>query len=154
MTLGPSLGAFLGSAFFAFLCAYILFNLSRDQKIKRNPQGAEEAVEQNVKHKFLQLILWGLLLLSLLINGQAVVDMSSQSCAWQVVNETVTGNLTTYGQNYVCHVEENVAAVQYQRLIYLLAVRLIGIYIVLYFLAMMAKKIAEMRRENNRRQGR
>ena len=154
MVLGPSLGAFLGSAFLAFLCAYILLNLARDKEVKRSPDGTEEVVSHNVKHKFLQLILWGVILLALLINGAAVADMSSQTCDWVVTNETVSGNTTTYSHSQVCEVEENTQALLYQRLIYALGIPLIGFYIVINFILMGFRKVAEMRREDRRRQGR
>lgn len=169
MILGPSFGAFLGTAFFAFLCAYILFNLVRDQKVKRRGDGTEEVVEHNIKHKFLQLILWGLILLSLIINGAAVTDMSSQTCDWLLENETtiyrydaaatgqndnIQNTTTTRQYAYTCNVEENTQAITYQMLLYRLGIPLIGFYIIMYFIVMGFRKVAEIRREERRRQGR
>lgn len=153
-----SFGAFLGAAFFISLCAYMLFNLAKDQKIEVNKEGVQQ-ITNTVKHKWLQLILWGCILLGLLIIGVAVVDMSSQSCNQVLINETTTytdslNHSTTYNYDIVCSIEENTPAITFQRLIYNFGVPVIGFYIVLMFILRAFAKVDSMRREKRRRQGR
>lgn len=147
-----SFAVFLGSAFLAFLMAYMLFNLSKNKEKIVDDEG-NVFERETTTHIFLQLFLVGVLLLSLVINGYAVMDASNRLCQWNVANSTYVDPTSTYSYSYECVTQENSAGLQYLNLI-LWSSGFIGLYVILQFLYAAYNQGRRAVEEFKRRQGR
>lgn len=85
-----SIAIIVGAGFVAFISAFMLLRL-----------GDRASMEGHNLHYGLQIILYGLVVLSIFFIGKAVLD-SSEQCGLMLVNETTIGNTTSYNYNTVC----------------------------------------------------
>lgn len=113
-----SLGVIIGISATIFLLAYIMFKLKTDV----------DAGGQN--HFILQLILMFFIVGLLALMGKATLD-SSQPCQWLVVNQTVTGDTTTFTNEYVCDEATSNTGLNFYKAI-MWTVRILFTYIFLY----------------------
>ena len=83
-------------------------------------------------HYLLQLLVLGFILGCLLLVGKTAVD-NQDTCAWNVVNSTTSGSVTSYGYEYQCiENTKNTNNVFFKSIVWF--VKIVSIYIVLYFI--------------------
>ena len=146
-----ALGVFLGTAFFCWIMSYWLFHLQKEHREKE--KDGELVVMESTQHKFLQLVLVGFILIGLVLNGYSVMDMSNRICEWNVVNATTVGNTTSFDHAYACEIVENAPSQRFLLLI-LYGTRIIGAYVIIYFITRIWRAWQDTKDSERRRQGR
>lgn len=144
-------GVFLGTAFFTWVMTYWLFHLAKEHR--EQEEGDQRVTMEEPRHKFLQLFIVGFILIGLVLNAYSVMDLSNRVCAWNVVNQTVAGSVTTIQNAYECQVVNYVPGQRYLYLV-LYGTRIIAAYVMIYFIIQIGKAWKRTRESERRRQGR
>lgn len=83
-------------------------------------------------HYLLQLLVLGFILGCLILVGKTAVD-NQDVCAWNIVNSSSVGGVTSYGYEYQCiENTKNTTNIFFKSIIWF--VKIVSIYIVLYFI--------------------
>ena len=140
-----SLALVISAGVMAFVSAYIMFKIS-----ERNREAEKQGVKLGINsHNALQILFFFMIVASLVLLGRAGMDSSVQ-CEFLLMNNTVSGTLTSFEYDYVCQDNYN-SSYRWMYMLPLYLAYLSGLYLIVYFLLVILAMVQEYFGRGDRR---